>query len=135
VTFLWLPNVRELAAIDLTLHGPGLIIAEFAIGVVGCATLGALSLRAGVTLLPTEVSWQLIVGAELLFVAMNYAPLLLHALDLATDPDDRKHAAEEMRNDPALVRRYGALQLWILVPLAVIAFSILQSKRRGRAAS
>jgi hypothetical protein len=133
VSFPWILNVRKLVAIDLSLHGPRLIIAEFAIGVLGCTVLGVLSVRVGMMLLPTEVSWQLLIGAELLFVAMNYVPLLLQALDLAGTPGEREHVAEEMRKHPALVRQYSVLQLWLMVPVAVVAFSIVQSWRRAAA--
>ena len=122
----WVLDVRTLAAIDTVLHGPRLIVAEFAVGVVGCAALGAPSMRAGVMLLPTGLSWQLIVGLELLCIALNYVPLLLHSVSLASHSAELQRIAREVRDRPALVRRYGVLQLWILVPAAVIGFAIAQ---------
>ena len=112
----------------MALHGPRFIVIEFAFGVVGCAIVGALSLAAGLRQLAHGIGWQLILGAALLWTALNYVPLLLHAVDLAMRKSARQEAASE-RASPSMVRRYGLLQLWILVPFAIVIFALLQ---RGR---
>ncbi|HYM97727.1 MAG TPA: hypothetical protein VET26_10515 [Candidatus Sulfotelmatobacter sp.] len=118
-------NVRRLAALDMALHGPRFIVIEFALGVGGCGVIGGLSLSAGIRLLPHGLSWQLILGIWLLCIALNYVPLLLHAIDLARRGKARQEAATELTN-PSQVRRYGLLQLWILVPFAIVIFALLQ---------
>lgn len=127
---MWL-DVRKLAALDMALHGPRFIVIEFAGGVGGCALIGALSLGAGTRLISHGISWQLILGAGLLWIALNYVPLLLNAIDLARRRTARQEAASELAS-PRLLRRYGLLQLWILVPFAIVIFAFLQ---RGRTAA
>lgn len=118
-------NVRKLAALDMALHGPRFIVIEFGAGVVGCALIGGLSLAAG--LRSHGITWQVILGAGLLWIALNYLPLLLHAIDLAR----RKSAPQEVwpeLADPRVVRSYGLRQLWILVPFAVVIFAFMQRR-------
>lgn len=125
---IWL-DVRKLAALDMALHGPRFIVIEFALGVGGCALLGGLSLMAGIRQLDRGITWQLIVGAGLLWIALNYVPLLLHSIDLARRKTAREEVAAELASH-RLMRRYGALQLWILVPFAVVLFAFLQRRPR-----
>lgn len=127
---MWL-DVRKLVALDMALHGPRFIVIEFAAGVGGCALIGALSLVAGVRLISHGISWQLVLGAGLLWIALNYVPLLLNAIDLARRRTAREEAASELAS-PGLVRRYGLLQLWILVPFAIVVFAFLQRGRSSR---
>ena len=123
-------QVRKLAAIDLALHGPRFILIEFGLGVAGCALIGALSLWSAIRLPARGISWQFILGVALLWIALNYVPLLLHTIDLAKRGSARQEAAFELGR-PELVRRYGLLQLWILVPLAVVVFAIAQRGTRA----
>jgi hypothetical protein len=64
------------------------------------------------------------------FIALNYAPLLVHAVHLAKDGPSRERIASELRARPTLARRYGLLQLWILVPAAVVVMAVAQARRR-----
>ena len=59
-------DVRRLAALDMALHGPRLILIEFAVGVVGCAVLGGYSVALGVRLPAHGFTWQLFLGIALL---------------------------------------------------------------------
>ena len=118
-------NVRKLAALDMALHGPRFILIEFAAGVVGCALIGGFSLAAGIRQLSYGLTWQLLLGITLVWIALNYVPLFLHAVDLAKSGTARQEAALELAR-PDLVRRYGLLQLWILIPLAVAVFALMQ---------
>ena len=120
-------NVRKLAALDMALHGPRFIVIEFGLGVAGCAVIGALSFAAGVRTWSRGVGWQLVLGVVLLWIALNYVPLLLHAIDLARRGSARQEASAELAN-PKLVRLYGLKQLWILVPFAVLTFAVLQRR-------
>ncbi len=121
-------DVRKLAALDMALHGRRFIVVEFGAGVVGCGLLGALSiggwLKAG-----GHGGWQLALGVILLWIGLNYVPLLIHAIDLARKGSAREEAKNEL-DRAALTRRYGLLQLWILVPFAVIVMDLLPRARR-----
>lgn len=121
-------DVRKLAAADMAWHGPRFIVIEFALGVAGCALLGGLSLAAGLRALSNGVGWQLVLGIVLLWIALNYVPLLLHAIDLARSSTARQEASDVLAN-PRLARQYGIRQLWILVPFAVVLFALLQRRQ------
>jgi hypothetical protein len=60
------PDVRKLVAIDMALHGPRFTVAEFAVGVLGCAALCLLSLRAGLPSQTARLSWPFLIGVELI---------------------------------------------------------------------
>lgn len=123
-------NVRRLAALDMALHGPRLILIEFAVGVVGCAVLGIFSVALGVRLLARGLTWQLFLGIALLWVALNYVPLLLHAIDIVRRGSARQEAAYELAH-PEIVRRYSVLQMWLLVPFAMVIMALAQRGARG----
>ena len=125
----WL-DVRRLVALDMAAHGTRFIVAEFAVGVIGCAILGWLALAAGIHALPREVSWQLIVGIVLVGAAFNYVPLFLHSIDIARRHSAREEAAEELQR-PDLMRRYGVRQSLLLVPFAVLVIASVQARARG----
>ena len=125
----WL-DVRRLVALDMAAHGTRFIVAEFAVGVAGCAILGWLALTAGIRAMPHELSWQLIVGIVLVGAAFNYVPLFLHSIDIARRQSARVEAAEELKR-PDLMRRYGVRQSLLLVPFAVLALALVQARARS----
>jgi hypothetical protein len=112
-----------LAAIDM--HGLGgtrtrarVITAEFVLGAVVCVALGALILATS-----SGTGWT-IFGAYLIGGGLNYVPLALHLLSLRRPG---ALTAELAGVDiPAELRRYTALQVWVLVPLAVVVFAVVQ---------
>ena len=108
-------DVRKLAALDMAAHGKRFIVSEFGLGVVGPALFGVLSVWGG---LRSGAAWETALGIWLLFIGLNYVPLLIHAVDLA-----RLGASVTV---DASARRYGVLQLWILVPLAVVIMNVTQ---------
>ncbi|HEV2218660.1 MAG TPA: hypothetical protein VGV88_13955 [Candidatus Dormibacteraeota bacterium] len=118
-------DVRRLAALDMAVHGKRFIVIEFGVGVAGCLILGALSVSAGRR---SGVAWELLLGLGLLWIALNYVPLLIHAIDLARSGTARQEAANEIEH-PELIRRYTFRQLWILVPLAVVIMDVAQRTR------
>ena len=118
-------DVRKLAALDMAVHGKRFIVIEFGVGVLGCAALGGLSVSAGIR---SGVTWELLLGLLLLWIALNYVPLLIHAIDLARSGTARHEAANEI-DHPELIRPYTFRQLWILVPLAVVIMDIAQRAR------
>lgn len=113
-------NVRRLAAIDMYgLHGTTrrrhLILTEFIAGFVGMIGIGVWVLASTV-----DIGGRAL-GAWLIGAGLNYVPSAWHASVLswpgALD-------AELAGVDPGPhLRRYGVLQLWILVPPSLVYFS------------
>ncbi len=118
-------NVRRLAALDM--HGAAgtrrrrrVILAEFALGVIGSGALGAwaLSSRSGV---------GVVLGIWLLGLAANYLPLTVHVLSLWRQPAlEEELAGLDLRSE---LRRYTRAQVWVLVPFWVAVLAVLQARR------
>ena len=73
----WGLDVSRLAELDIAWHGPQFILWEFGGGVVGPAALGLLSVRYTITHGLSLLSWPVLLGVELLAIALNYVPPLL----------------------------------------------------------
>lgn len=82
----------------------------------------------GIRLLKYWLNWQLLLGLALLSGGVNYLPLLIHALDLARRGTVREEAGLDTSPDAA--RRYTVLQLWLLVPFALVALALAQRGHR-----
>lgn len=124
----WGLNITRLAELDMAWHGPRFIVWEFGLGVVGPAALGALSLRYTFAHHLSVVSWPGLLGLELLAIGLNYVPLLVQALRLRRDRSRLDAIKSSIKTDAAEARSYGVRQLWILVPGAVVLFSLRQSR-------
>ena len=114
------PNVRRLAALDMWGTRGGqrrrkLIRAEFLVGAAGCGALGILSLATG-------SGWLRLLGAWLVGAGLNYVPLALEAQSLSKPGalEDELRGVELRRE----LRRAGAQQFWIAVPLAIVMFAL-----------
>lgn len=120
-----LPNVRRLAAVDMwgsagTRRRRALVRAEFDVGAVVCTLLGVLALRSG-------TYWELALGAWLVGAGANYVPLAVHAHSLS-----RPGALEVELGAVDLTRelRWATFaQLWIAVPLVLVAAALAQARR------
>lgn len=119
-------HVRKLAALDLHFLGPGLILTEFALGVVGSLVLGGMTLRGA--LLKGWPLRQTVFGAYLLSLGINYVPLLLHAVGLVRTGMASREIADEVANSGAAFRKYRRQSLYLLIPLAVPLFALLQRR-------
>jgi hypothetical protein len=114
-------DVRRLAAIDM--HGVKgaptrrrIILAEFIVGVVALVVVGML-------IAWNASSWQWhLVGAWFIGVGLNYLPLALHAIDLYRPG----RLETELAGVDTLteLRRYGLLQFWVFVPLAIVVMAV-----------
>jgi hypothetical protein len=114
-------NVRRLAAIDM--HGTTgaarrkrLVLAEFTAALAAAVALGTWVVIAA-SGLGTRIFGIWMIGAGL-----NYAPLAAFAISLS-----RPGALEAELSDVDTgreLRRYSVLQLWILVPLSLIAMTV-----------
>lgn len=114
-------NVRRLAAIDLygtrgTTRRRRLILAEFVVGVLALVGLGLWVLTSAADLGGRAL------GLWCIGAGLNYAPLTVYAVSLSR-PGALE--AELAGVDPGQeLRRYGVLQAWLLVPLALLVFTV-----------
>lgn len=114
-------NVRRLAAIDMygttgTARRKRIILAEFTAALAATVALGTW-LVIGASGLGTRILGIWLIGAGL-----NYAPLAAFAISLS-----RPGALEAELADVDTgreLRRYSVPQLWILVPLSLIAMTV-----------
>ncbi|MBL7552227.1 hypothetical protein I6A60_30840 [Frankia sp. AgB1.9] len=124
-------NVRRLAAIDMygtrgTTRRRRIILTEFILGAVVMVAIG------GWILGHSPGIGDLTLGLWLTGAGLNYAPLAVHAITLS-----RPGALEaELANVDTTreLRRYSTRQLWIVIPLSLVALSAREaiSLRRSR---
>jgi hypothetical protein len=117
-------NARRLAAVDLSGLGSKIIIPEFAIGVVGAPALGVLTLLRSGSLAMTAF------GVALIGLGVNYAPLLVHAIDLVRRSAVEATIADEALDRRALYAKYRRQSLWLLLPFVVGVAALTQIRRR-----
>jgi hypothetical protein len=114
-------NVRRLAALDMygttgTARRKRVILAEFTAALAVTVALGTW-LAIGESGLGTRILGIWLIGAGL-----NYAPLAAFAISLRR-PGALEAELADLDTGREL-RRYSVLQLWILVPLALIAMTV-----------
>jgi hypothetical protein len=119
--------IRKLAALDLALLGPIVIISEFVVGVIGPPLLGAFIAVRG-------HSWgQYVMAFYFAMLGINYVPLLGYALHVRNRETAHAEIAEELTEDRrGLMRRYRRGSLLLLIPFVVPALALLQA--RGKSA-
>ena len=111
-------TVRRLAAIDMygtrgTVRRRRIILVEFVVGVIALMAFGVWLLASSSGLGGRAL------GVWAIGVGLNYVPLAGHAIALSRPGalDAELSGVDTGRE----LRRYGLLQLWILVPLALVA--------------
>jgi len=120
-----LPDPRRLAAADMfgsrgTLRRRRIIRAEFIAGACGSTLLGVLTLLRG------SGGW-IVLGAWLVGVGANYAPLALEAGRLSRPGAlDAQIAGLELGKE---LRAAGRAQLWIAVPFALCVAAIGRARK------
>jgi len=119
-------QVRKLAAIDLYFLGSKLIIAEFAVGVLGPVILGELTVRSGIK--HGHTVGTIAFGIYLLLLGINYVPLLVHAVRLAQSETVRETLASDLEDPKGAMRKYRRGSLLLLLPLVVPVLSIYQMR-------
>ena len=117
-------NVRKLAAVDIAFLGSRFILIEFSIGVFGSLGLGVLTLSRSHTM------GGIALGSYLLFIGVNYVPLLFHAISLAQHNSAHLEIADELTEKRLLFRKYRRQSLLLLVPLVIPVLALAQSLRR-----
>jgi hypothetical protein len=119
-------NVRRLAAIDMygtrgTARRRRIILAEFTAGVVVMVVFGLWLLTHAHGL------GGRVLGIWLIGAGLNYAPLAAYAIALSRPGAlNAELAGVDTRQE---LRRYGVLQLWILVPLSLAVLAIRDGLR------
>jgi hypothetical protein len=113
-------NIKTLVFLDMAWLGAAITIAEYLIGVLGCAAFGLLAVQGE--------GWVALVGVWLLAISCNYVPLLLHAVSFALRPQGRPQRKELESWSREEMGRYRVRQLLILVPLAVIVLDLIQRR-------
>jgi membrane protease YdiL (CAAX protease family) len=106
-------DFRKLAALDIAFLGSRLVVAEFSIGVFGSFALGIF------TLLRSHSVGGVALGSYLLFIGINYVPLLVYAIRIVRLYSARDEVAEERADKHGMFRKYRRQSLLLLVPLAV----------------
>ena len=123
-------DVRRLAALDM--HGRHgsvrrrrLILAEFVLAAIDVPLLGLAILRA------SSSAPQVLLGAYLIGVGLNFVPLALHAISLArAGRVDAELAGVDVS---AELRRYTTRQLFIGIPMLVLILGTAQAAASWRA--
>jgi len=70
--------------------------------------------------------WMVLFGICLIFVGINYVPLLLHAIDISRKRTAEQEIAGELKNKKEAFRKYRRQSVWLLVPLVIVIAAILQ---------
>ncbi|MDQ2905428.1 MAG: hypothetical protein ABI456_16685 [Ktedonobacteraceae bacterium] len=125
-------NIRKLAALDIVFHGSRLILAEFALAVVFCGAVGTWSLFAFFHN-PSHPIFGAILGFFLLWLAVNYLPLLLYAISIVRGKSAEREVAFELEHKDVFARKYGLQSLLLVLPLVVLLLAIFQEvQKRSR---
>ena len=107
-------NPRKLAAIDLTLLGPKIIISEFAFAVLFSPALGVFVLVRG-----HGSPVQIALGLYLISLGLNYFPMLVYAVAINKAKSAGLELGNELEDKGAAMTKYRRQSMWLLVPLVV----------------
>lgn len=124
-------DVRRLAAIDMwgtagTIRRRRIIAFEFVASLVVGFAIGFLLLLNG------RSAFSYAVAAVVFGIGLNYLPLSWHALQLT--PKGRLESELDGVDKMAELRRYAALQFWLLMPYLFLWWGIVQGLARRPAA-
>lgn len=118
-------NIRKLAALDIIFHGPGKIIAEFALAVGGCGILAVFSFSFFLRT-PEHPLFAAIMGLFFSWIALNYVPLLLYTIQIVRRKSAQQEVAFELEHKDFYARKYTIQSLLLLLPLVVPILAIVQ---------
>ena len=122
-------NIRKLAALDIVFHGSRLILAEFALGVLGSGGFGAFSLFAFFHNSDHPFP-EAFMSCFLLWIAMNYVPLLLYAISIVRGKSAQLEVAFELEHKDFYARKYTTQSVLLVLPLVVPVLAIVQEVQR-----
>ena len=113
-------EVRKLAALDIALHGWWLILIEFTAGVILLPIFGFFI-----------VGRSLLLGVYMMFLGLDYVPLLVYGLITHDRESARKEVEAELSHMKQSGVKYGVQQLLLFVPLAIPLLSLAQELSRA----
>ena len=119
---------RKLAAIDIAFLGRPLIVTEFAAGVLLGIALGAF------ILLRARSPLQVVLGAYLVALGLNYVPMLLCALAIKDGNAAHAEIAGDLNDKSRAMAKYRRQSLYLLVPL-IVPIVALRGRLRSSAQS
>jgi hypothetical protein len=119
-------KVRKLAAFDLYFRRPSLTLLEFAFAVFGFGTLGFVAVFLGLTRSVLAAG----IGVYLLFLGIDYAPLLAYGILILRRSSPKEELGEELDDIPHFRRKYGIQQTLLMVPLVIPALAVTQELRK-----
>jgi hypothetical protein len=115
-------DVRKVAALDIALHGPTFILAEFGLGVPLLAAVSAFMFfdHAHTLLTVAESCFSL-------WITLNYVPLLLYTIIIVKHKSAHREVAFELEHRDRYLLKY-TLQaaLFLFIPFAMLALAIYQ---------
>lgn len=122
-------NIRKLAALDMAFLGSRMILAEFALGVVGPLAVGIYSLAR------EHSRQQVIIGAYLVLLGINYIPLLMYAVAIYRKRSAQDEVADELAQRTKIAAKYFPQTLLLLIPLVVPFLAVSQELHRRKSAA
>jgi hypothetical protein len=124
-------NVRKLAALDIAFLGSKFILAEFALGVIGCAALGLFSLYFGLFHSPNHSLFAVITGSVLLWIGLNYVPLLIYTISIVRHKSAHQEVAYEIAHKDKYMGKYRRQSaILILAPLGIMILAVCQELQK-----
>lgn len=108
-------NIRKLAAFDLHFRNPRTVLFEFGFVVFGIGGLGVAALALGLA----KSFFATAIGVYLVFLAVDYLPLLVYGAAIMKRHSAKLEIQEELRNEQYFRRKYGVQQSLLMVPLVV----------------
>jgi len=114
-------NIRKLVALDILLHGPRFILLEYGLGTPFLIIFGAWLTMSSLSIL----------GLYLVFVGIDYVPLLLYAIVIIRERSASSEVDPGLAHDRRYVRKYSLQQFILLIPLVVPFVALVQEKRKS----
>lgn len=121
-------NIRKLAALDMAFLGSGVILSEFALGVLGPIAVGIFTVERG------RSQWQSTVGVYLILLGFNYIPLLVYAIAIYRKGSAHDEIADDLAEKTEIAKRYFPQTLLLLIPLVMPILALFQERRRRKTA-
>ena len=117
-------NIRKLVALDIVYHGYRFILAEFALAVLISGGIGIFILSAYIRN-PDHPLSGFIIGLVLIWIALNYVPLLVYAISIARHKSAQQEVAYELEHKEVYRYTFQSIIL-LLLPLIVPIAALVQ---------
>ncbi len=115
-------NVRKLVSLDIVLHGPKFIMAEFGIGTPFIFLAAWALIESGLSAL---LGWYLVL------TGVNYIPLLAYAIFAVRRRTWMQDVEADLARDRHYVRKYSLQQFLIFIPFSIVVLAAIQASERN----